>query len=350
MDTFVDSSWYFLRYASVAGQKSSIPPLKTNNSEHQTLQWDRDWSLDTNVPFDPESTKSWLPVDMYMIGPEHIVLHLLYARFFTKFLRDQGYLSFDEPFAKMRHQGMILGPDHKKMSKSKGNVITPDEIIQAYGTDTLRLYEMFMGPIEADKPWDPRAVAGVYRFLKRLWNLLSSESSEQANEEFDPILHKTLKQVTQQIPQLKYNTSIAALMELTNAWSGLGAVSAEQKEMVIKMIAPFAPYMAEELWQGIRATSNAWTVEHSVHTQSWPVYDPAKVSSDQVVFVVQINGKRRGELVLGDEHRAAIDESVVLELIRSDAQLAKWLQGKQVRKTILIKPGEKRQGLVNVVL
>jgi leucyl-tRNA synthetase len=385
MDTFVDSSWYFLRYASVAGQKSLIQQQLTDNPEHRTLQWDRDWSQDESLPFDPETIKAWLPVDLYMIGPEHIVLHLLYARFFTKFLRDQGYLSFEEPFAKMRHQGMILGPDHKKMSKSKGNVINPDEIIQSYGADTLRLYEMFMGPIEADKPWDPRAVAGVYRFLKRLWHLLTQPSSQDNNFSFDPVLHKTLKQLSEQIPQLKYNTSIAALMELVNAWSGMEAISNIQKEMVIKMIAPFAPFMAEELWQGLRATSDgrratiegkpavgdeedvmnnerqttsdatqsmlqSWTPTTSVHTQIWPEYDPALLASDTITIVVQINGKRRGELVLSDERGTTIDESMALELIKSDAQLAKWLEGKEVRKTILIKPGEKRQGLINVVV
>jgi leucyl-tRNA synthetase len=144
MDTFVDSSWYYLRYTD---------------------------ARNTEAFADKERLQKWMPVDFYMIGPEHIVLHLLYSRFFTKFLRDQGHLSFDEPFVKMRHQGMILGPDHKKMSKSKGNVITPDEIIETYGADTLRMYEMFMGPIDADKPWDPRAVAGVHRLLKRVWKL-----------------------------------------------------------------------------------------------------------------------------------------------------------------------------------
>jgi leucyl-tRNA synthetase len=356
----------------VAGQKSLIQQQLTDNPEHRTLQWDRDWSQDESLPFDPETIKAWLPVDLYMIGPEHIVLHLLYARFFTKFLRDQGYLSFEEPFAKMRHQGMILGPDHKKMSKSKGNVINPDEIIQSYGADTLRLYEMFMGPIEADKPWDPRAVAGVYRFLKRLWHLLTQPSSQDNNFSFDPVLHKTLKQLSEQIPQLKYNTSIAALMELVNAWSGMEAISNIQKEMVIKMIAPFAPFMAEELWQGLRATSDgrratiegkpavgdeedvmnnerqttsdatqsmlqSWTPTTSVHTQIWPEYDPALLASDTITIVVQINGKRRGELVLSDERGTTIDESMALELIKSDAQLAKWLEGKEVRKTILIR-------------
>ncbi len=357
MDTFVDSSWYFLRYASVAGQKSLMQHHLTDNPEYQTLQWDHDWTRDASLPFDQESLKSWLPVDMYMIGPEHIVLHLLYSRFFTKFLRDQGLLSFDEPFAKMRHQGIIMGPDGKRMSKSRGNVINPDEIVAQFGADTLRMYEMFMGPIEADKPWDPRAVAGVYRFLKRLWGLLMAPSTNVANADFDGVLHKTLKQVTEQIPQLKYNTSIAALMELANAWADLGGVSDEQKTIVIKIIAPFAPFMSEELWQGMRVTndekrttSERWTAQTSVHMQTWPAYDPALITSDTTTLVVQINGKRRGEITLSDVRWTTLNEARALELIQSDVQLAKWLEGKQVRKTILIKPGEKHQGLVNVVV
>lgn len=355
MDTFVDSSWYFLRYASVGDQRSKIKNQRSKDtSEQNILGWEADWSQDETLPFDQESIKRWLPVDMYMIGPEHIVLHLLYARFFTKFLRDQGLLSFNEPFAKMRHQGIIMGPDGKRMSKSRGNVINPDEIVAQFGADTLRMYEMFMGPLEADKPWDPRAVAGIYRFLKRLWNLLTTESSLQPNKAFDPVLHKTLKQVTEQIPQFKYNTSIAALMELTNAWSELGAVSTSQKEMVIKMLAPFAPFMAEELYQSLRseeARSKKQEVSEfeSVHLQSWPEYDASLLVSDQVTMVVQINGKRRGEVQITD-HRSPITEAEVIALIKADPKLLSWLEGKAIRKTILIKPGEKRQGLVNVVI
>jgi len=211
MDTFVDSSWYFLRYPDARNEET--------------------WAS-------KEKLKKWLPVDFYMIGPEHIVLHLLYSRFVTKFLRDQGYLDFDEPFMKMRHQGMILGPDHKKMSKSKGNVIDPDEVIDRYGADTLRVYEMFMGPIEADKPWNTESVSGVNRFLKRVWTIYKDQSkwAEKSSPEMLVRVHKTVKQVTEDIERLSFNTAIARMMELINAWREEGQVlSREEGLMVLKL-------------------------------------------------------------------------------------------------------------------
>ncbi|PWU22787.1 leucine--tRNA ligase, partial [Candidatus Cerribacteria bacterium 'Amazon FNV 2010 28 9'] len=244
MDTFVDSSWYFLRYVDARNE---------------------------NELADKEQIKKWLPADIYLIGPEHIVLHLLYARFFTKFLRDLRLLDFDEPFMKMRHQGMILGPDGKKMSKSKGNVINPDDVIEKFGADTLRVYEMFMGPLDADKAWDMGSVAGVYRFLSRVWRLVGEnredsvqglgvreEKNEQTSKQANVStllrkLHQTIKKVGEDLPEMKFNTAIAALMEFTNVWSeslsqGVG-LSQEELEMFIKMLAPFAPFMTEELWE-----------------------------------------------------------------------------------------------------
>ncbi len=323
MDTFVDSSWYYLRYVS---------------------------ARDEQVFADSNQLQHWLPVDFYMIGPEHIVLHLLYSRFFTKFLRDQGYLLFDEPFLRMRHQGMILGPDNKKMSKSKGNVINPDEIIEKFGADTLRTYEMFMGPIEADKPWDVRAVVGVYRFWQRFYNLVSANlDSEQslAQKQSEPTesqlqvlrkLHKVVHKITTDIPELKFNTAIAALMELVNTWEEQEAVSIplEQVSVAIRMVAPLAPFLAEELYQrylkvvGTQAAPKFW----SVHQAEWPTADPLLAKEDSIVLPIQINGKLRATLHLPVENTLTEAELVQQALQLPDVK--KWASDKTLKRTIYV--------------
>ncbi len=314
MDTFVDSSWYFLRYCD---------------------------ARNTTAFADPAKLKAWLPVDLYLIGPEHIVLHLLYSRFFTKFLRDQGYLNIDEPFQKMRHQGMILGPDGKKMSKSKGNVINPDEIIEAYGADTLRVYEMFMGPLESDKPWDIRAVAGVSRFLKRFFALVLKE--REAGEgrvvslDLSKKLHQTIRKVTSDIPGLKFNTAIAAMMELANTWEArqragewLGQVGCDQ---VVRLLAPFAPFLAEELWQKYLAKPT----ETSIHLQAWPEFDQGLAAEDSIILGVQVNGKVRGELSVAITDLG--DAPVILAEAKALTSVVPWLVGKKLIREIYI-PGK----------
>lgn len=318
MDTFVDSSWYYLRYVDSRNREAFAAP---------------------------DQLKSWLPVDLYMIGAEHTVLHLLYSRFFTKFLRDEGYLDFDEPFTKMRHQGMILGPDGKKMSKSKGNVINPDEVINKFGADTLRMYEMFMGPIDADKPWDTRAVAGVYRFLNRTYNLFNSwkskkvgemeDSSSHSQRDADMLqrrFHHTIKKISEDIPKLKYNTAIAAMMELANAWE-MSKVQPTENEVLsyAKALAPFAPFMAEEIWQEILGQTD------SVHLQSWPVWDETLIQAQEVTIPVQVNGKVRAQLVLGAE--AVADQAAVLQQAKNLDKIQPWIAGKQLIKEIYI-PGK----------
>lgn len=323
MDTFVDSSWYFMRY------------VDSRNS----------------VAFaDATQLQKWLPVDLYMIGPEHIVLHLLYARFFTKFLRDEGYLNFDEPFMKMRHQGMILGPDGKKMSKSKGNVINPDDIVEKFGADTLRMYEMFMGPLEADKPWSTTAVAGVYRFLVRVHSLVTGSQVEQLTQRptdllLERKLHQTIRKVTQDIPDLKFNTAIAALMEFTNTWEqavGSGQKSIlSQKELVafIKLLAPFAPFLADELYaQAKEAEADTDTeTKVTIHQSSWPTWDEQKAQEDSITIAVQVNGKVRSEITIPFDKKD--DDSFVIEQALEDANTLKWLDGKEVKKRIYI-PGK----------
>ena len=337
MDTFVDSSWYYLRYVSA-----------------------RDEAEFSN----PEQLQKWLPVDFYMIGPEHIVLHLLYARFFTKFLRDQGYLNFDEPFMKMRHQGMILGPDGKKMSKSKGNVINPDDVVEKFGADTLRMYEMFMGPIEADKPWSTSSVAGNYRFLNRVYKLVQSwlaVSHDQATGESDQTeaqtqrqaqempadlqqkLHQTIKKVSHDIPQLKFNTAIAAMMDLINVWesavknAGHGRVmSPDDVVAFIKILAPFAPFMAEELYHQVAPEAGV-EVEESIHLDTWPDWDEELATEREVSIAVQVNGKVRGEVSVSQEQ--INDKVAVLAMAKAVPTVQKYLAEADLVKEIYV-PGK----------
>ena len=324
MDTFVDSSWYYLRYTD-----------PRNESEFASKS----------------QLEKWLPVDFYMIGPEHIVLHLLYARFFTKFLKDQGYLKFDEPFIKMRHQGMILGPDGKKMSKSKGNVINPDEIVEKFGADTLRVYEMFMGPIDTDKPWDPSSVAGVYRFLQRIYRLVidtktSSSETSQANQ-VKRKLHQTIKKVSEDVPQLKFNTAISSLMELVNIWEDVNksedncALSVSEVTMFLQLLAPFAPFLTEELFQMLKdpKTRNLKTEpkiknDQSIHFSNWPKWDQSLVKEDNVVIPIQINGKRRSQIRVAAQDLD--NQELVVKMAIDDEIVAKWISGKEVKKHVYI--------------
>lgn len=328
MDTFVDSSWYFMRY-----------PDARNTEAFAT----------------PGMLQKWLPVDLYMIGPEHIVLHLLYSRFFTKALRDAGFLNFDEPFMKMRHQGMILGPDHKKMSKSKGNVINPDDVIEKFGADTLRVYEMFMGPIESDKPWDTSAVAGVYRFLTRIYRLVAEVLPENPSAKTDPQierkLHQTIKKVSDDLPKLKFNTAIAALMELLNTIESVQKTALTQKTefmstesavLLVKTIAPLAPFLAEELYQVLQGTSKP-SAKDSVHKATWPVWDEQLAVEDLLIIPVQINGKVRAQLELNAA--VAADKNEVLSLAKTNDKVQQWLDGKPVIKEIYV-PGK----IVNLVV
>ncbi len=311
MDTFVDSSWYFLRYVDSRNQE---------------------------VFAAKEQLQKWLPVDMYMIGPEHIVLHLLYSRFFTKFLRDEGYFTFNEPFMKMRHQGMILGPDGKKMSKSKGNVINPDEIISKFGADTLRVYEMFMGPLESDKPWNITAVAGVYRFLTRVQKLIMTAIEAEQAEPVDGVrrkLHQTVQKVGNDIPKLKFNTSIASMMELVNEWEASKVacpVSREEVKVLIKVLAPFSPFLAEELWHAVEGEQ-----AQSVHLQTWPSFDPELTQAETVTIAVQINGKVRETLTLPVDQ--AGDQSQVEAAAKASPKILTWIQDKSIKKIIFV-PGK----------
>ena len=264
MDTFVCSSWYYYRFTD-----------PHNN----------------NVFASEHTIKKWLPVNLYMGGAEHTVLHLLYARFFTKILHELGYTAFDEPFQKLRHQGMILAEDGRKMSKSLGNVVNPDDVVREYGADTLRIYEMFMGPIDIQKAWNTKNITGAYRFVERSYRLLEKRTDNEP-ESFAPILHETIKKVGSDISELKFNTAISQLMICLNAADS--GISDDSLKVFTLLLAPFAPHLAEEMWENLGE-------KDSVHIAEWPVYDEAILSSGGAKITVQINGKRRGEISLADD-------------------------------------------------
>lgn len=318
MDTFVDSSWYFLRYP---------------NPDY------------TDGPFDPVAVKRWLPVDRYIGGAEHAVLHLLYARFFTKFLYDEGQVDFVEPFIKLINQGMILGTDGNKMSKSKGNVVDPDDYVGQYGADAVRLYLMFMGPYNEGGPWDPKRFEGSYRFIRRVWELVSVPYSETnidttLETELDTRLHLTIARVTNDLDEVKFNTAIASLMELVNLARKLKADEAIGVDQwhdfclnLVRILAPFTPHLSEELWQQLGQNQ-------SVHLEPWPKYDKKKLVSDSVTIVVQVNGKLRGQFVIDKKAERPVVQKQALALNAKHG----WTADQEIIKVIVV-PGK----LINLV-
>ncbi len=262
MDTFVDSSWYFFRH------------VDANNDEEI---------------FNSEKVNAWLPTDLYIIGAEHIVLHLMYSRFFTKFFKDQGYIDFDEPFYKMRHMGLILGPDGRKMSKRWGNVINPNDEIEKYGADTLRMYEMFMGPLEEAKPWNDSAEKGVAKFLSKLWDNFDKINDSFNADEQERQINKLIKYVGNAIETLSFNTAVAKFMELNNFLTKEKSINRSVFERLLLILAPFAPYISEELWSKLGN-------EFSIHNQKWPEFNEELAKDEILTIAIQINGKVRGTI------------------------------------------------------
>jgi leucyl-tRNA synthetase len=339
MDTFVDSSWYFLRYLSPRDEKQA---------------------------FDPEVVNRWLPVDQYIGGVEHAILHLLYARFVTKFFASQGLVDFIEPFARLFTQGMItkFSPQTgrlEKMSKSKGNVVAPRGLIEKYGADTVRIYTLFIGPPDKDAEWDDRAVEGAYRFLSRVWRLSTGATATMAAPE-TPVdrttlskpgaelhrkTHVTVQRVNADLDRFHMNTAIAALMEHTNLLSlaaqdsrfqptpgnADGAALREAVDRQLVLLAPMAPFIAEELWERVGH-------ERSVFRAPIPGFDPEVVRVDTAVVVVQVGGKVRAKL----EVPSTADEAEVTALALADANVTKHLGGKDPKKVIYVP-----QKLVNLV-
>jgi leucyl-tRNA synthetase len=326
MDTFVCSSWYFFRYCS--------------------------GNID-NAFANPEDMKTWMPVDQYIIGAEHSTMHLLYARFFTKVLHDAGYIEFSEPFTKMRHQGLILGPDGAKMSKSKGNVINPNEVFEEYGADTLRMYEMFMGPFDQPKPWSTTSIKGVRRFLDRVWNMQDriysgpeSYSKLEQNKimcgpkteyTIETGLNKLIKKVGEDIETYSFNTCVSEFMKFINLVENTGAINTRQFQRFLIVLAPFGPFITEEIWSKI--SSSNLNVEagntisgSSIHLQSWPEYDPNLLVEDTVTIGVQINGKVRGEITLSPTETLENAQAQVMEL----EFVRRNIEGKTVRKFVYV--------------
>ncbi|HEU5406640.1 MAG TPA: leucine--tRNA ligase, partial [Nitrospira sp.] len=280
---------------------------------------------------DPAKERYWMPVDLYIGGSEHAVLHLLYARFWHKVLFDIGVTSTPEPFLKLVHQGIVLGEDNQKMSKSRGNVVNPDEMIDQFGADAVRLYEMFMGPLEAMKPWSTRGVEGVTRFLERVWRLMVDEQgrlssvivSTAPSLDQQRLLHHTIKKVTEDIEALRFNTAISQMMIFTNEMTKAHQRSRAVIEPFILLLSPFAPHVAEELW-------SLAGHQPSVSQQPWPIYDPAMTVSERMTIPVQVNGRLRAKLdVAIDTSRDEIERS-------ARAEAAEWIQDKEPKKVIYV--------------
>ncbi|HEX6925976.1 MAG TPA: class I tRNA ligase family protein, partial [Longimicrobiaceae bacterium] len=298
-DTFLDSAWYFLRY-----------PSANNDS----------------LPFDPELTRSWLPVHSYIGGNEHAVLHLLYARFITMALKDLGLIEFEEPFQRFRAHGLII-KDGAKMSKSRGNVVVPDEYIERYGADTFRTYLMFLGPYQEGGDFREAGITGPHGFLNRLWDSVLTAEDRPLDPEVEQKLHGTIQKVTEDIESLSYNTAIAAMMEYLNVVrSGGRTVERAAVEPLLLMVAPFAPHLAEELWERLGN-------EGSIFERGrWPEFDPRKAVPDSVEFVVQVNGKVRTRLRLP----RGISEDEARAAALADANVQRYTDGKSPRKTIFV--------------
>jgi leucyl-tRNA synthetase len=320
MDTFVDSSWYWFRYLSPERE---------------------------DAPFDKGLADRWVPVDQYTGGVEHAILHLLYARFFTKALRDLGLTDVSEPFTRLFNQGMILGEDNEKMSKSRGNVVNPDALVAEYGADTVRAYLMFIGPWDAGGPWSYSGIEGVSRFLNRVWALVLEPASEAgsadeaARKALRRAVHTAIKEVSEDLEHFRFNTAIAELMTLLNAMGKHKSQAMVQTgewreaiEAMLKLLAPIAPHISEELWSRLG-------FEGSVHLQTWPSYDESALERDTLTLAVQVNGKRRGEVTVP----ADADESAILAAAKAEPNVARYLTNAQVLREIVV-PGR----LVNLVV
>jgi len=289
---------------------------------------------------DAEKERYWMPVDLYIGGSEHAVLHLLYARFWHKVLFDIGVVSTPEPFKKLVHQGIVLGEDNQKMSKSRGNVVNPDEMMDRFGADAVRLYEMFMGPLEATKPWSTRGVEGVTRFLDRVWRLMVNEEGQVSSAvvtavpspDQQRLLHQTIKKVTEDIEALRFNTAISQMMVFTNEMTKAEQRPRSVLEPFVLLLAPFAPHVAEELWVILGH-------QPSVSLQPWPRFDPAMTVSDRLTIPVQINGKLRGKVEVGADVTREQVEALAREAV------GEWLQGKELKKVIYV-----QKKLINFVI
>ncbi len=291
---------------------------------------------------DKEKEKYWMPIDLYVGGSEHAVLHLMYSRFWHKVLNDLGYVNTKEPFLKLRHQGIILGEDSRKMSKSRGNVVNPDDVVKEYGADSMRLFEMFMGPLEEMKPWSTRGVEGVFRFLNRFWRLFVNEEGKldlaikdvEPTTDFERLFHQTVKKVGDDIDNLRFNTAISQMMIFLNEAMKLETRPRKLMENFVLLLAPFAPHIAEEIWEILGH-------KKSTAYEPWPIYDEAKCAESTVEVVLQINGKVRSKIAVARD----TSNSELERLAFADSNIRRYTDGKHIIKKIII-PNK----LVNIVI
>ena len=308
MPQWAGSSWYFLRY------------IDPDNNDALASE---------------EAMNYWLPVDWYNGGMEHTTLHLLYSRFWYKFLYDLGVVPTKEPYQMRTSHGMILGANGEKMSKSRGNVINPDDIVNEYGADTFRVYEMFIGAFDQATPWSMQGVKGVSKFLERVWNLQNIVTAEEGpSADLNASLHKTIKKVGEDIERMKFNTAIAALMSLLNEFTKKGSVTRAEIRTMITLLNPFAPHMTEEMNERLGLGAQ-------LATTAWPTYDESAIAEDTIEMAVQINGKVREKISVAADASNADVEAAVL----GNEKVAALIEGKTVVKVIVI-PGK----LVNVVV
>jgi leucyl-tRNA synthetase len=307
MPQWAGSCWYYLRYLDPRNDQAIA---------------------------DPALLAYWGVPDLYVGGAEHAVLHLLYARFWHKALFDLGVVPQHEPFKKLFHQGIILGEDGEKMSKSRGNVVSPDSINASHGTDTLRLYLMFLGPLEAMKPWNPRGIEGVHRFLQKVWRECVTAEGEVNPKirdaipeavELEKLLHETIKKVGEDIEGLRFNTAISQMMIFVNALQKAPRVSRATMLSFLQLLAPFAPHLAEELWERLGQ-------KPSIQQVPWPQFDPAKLASDQVKLVFQVNGKFRGDQLVP----AGLAENEAVKIAKENARVAPHLSGKVINRVVFV--------------
>ena len=293
------SSWYFLRY---------IDPNNNNEFANKKL------------------LEYWMPVDLYMGGPEHAVGHLLYSRFWNNYLYNKGYVPVKEPFHKLRHQGMILGTNGEKMSKSKGNVINPDDMVKQYGADSLRIYEMFMGPIESSKPWDPNGIEGSKKFLDRVWRLFTETDKikDVENKNLEKVYHYTVKKVSNDYESMNFNTAISQMMIFINTAYKENILPKQYAEGFLKLLNPVAPHITEELW-------NLLGHNNTISFEKWPKYDESKTTSEEITLPIQFNGKLKATISISiDEEESSVKEKVHNEIHSK-------LEGKTIIKEIYVK-------------
>jgi leucyl-tRNA synthetase len=308
MPNWAGSSWYFLRYCD------------PHNDEALA---------------DPERLRYWTPVDWYNGGMEHTTLHLLYSRFWHKFLYDIGVVPTAEPYAKRTSHGLILGENGEKMSKSRGNVVNPDDVVAQVGADAFRLYEVFMGAFDQPIPWSTNSLVGMSRFLQRVWELQGKVAPDAADDaDTNRLTHQTIRHVAERIETLKFNTAVAALMTFANRLCALASISRDTWQTFLVLLSPFAPHISEELWSRLGRSDLACT-------QPWPAYDPEQAREEEVEIAVQVNGKVRSRITVPTD----ADRESLERLALADEKVREWTRGKTVRKVVVV-PGR----LVNIVV